>query len=83
MSITRSFSFDPAELTVSVGTTVTWTNTDSTEHTVTSGTPGTRSGVFDGTVAAGGTFSFRFTTAGTFTYFCRFHPTMRGTIVVR
>jgi plastocyanin len=73
-----SFSFQPASLTINVGQTVTWTNNSTMAHTVTSDT-----GVWDsGTLNAGGTFSFTFTTPGTYTYHCAFHSSMTGTIVV-
>jgi plastocyanin len=62
-----------------VGTTVTWTNTDSTSHTTTSDAIGWNSGI----VARGRQFSFAFQTAGTFPYHCDIHPGMVGTVVVR
>lgn len=72
-------AYAPDEVTVAVGTTVTWTNTDSTSHTTTSDTTGWNSGI----VAPGGQYSFAFQTAGTFPYHCAIHPGMIGTIVVR
>jgi len=72
------FSFSPVSLTVSAGTTVTWTNNDSTAHTVTLDDGSAASG----DIAGGATFQHTFTTAGTFTYHCRIHPTMTATIVV-
>jgi len=73
-----NFAFQPASLQVAVGATVTWTNADSTAHTVTSDT-----GAFDsGSLAPGASFSQTFTTAGTFTYHCQIHPFMTATIVV-
>jgi len=73
-----NFAFQPASLQVAVGATVTWTNADSTAHTVTSDT-----GAFDsGPLAPGASFSQTFTTAGTFTYHCQIHPFMTATIVV-
>lgn len=72
------FAFDPASLDVAAGTTVTWTNQDSTQHTVTAA-----DGSFEsGAIAEGGTFSQTFDTPGTYAYACRFHPTMKGTITV-
>jgi plastocyanin len=74
-----SFSFQPAALTVSVGTTVTWTNNDSANHTVTAD-----DGAFtSGTLGTGGTFSQTFATAGTFAYHCSLHSSMKGTITVQ
>jgi plastocyanin len=77
------FKFGKTALDVAKGTVVTWTNKDGTGHTVSSGTPPTKDGKFDGQVAPGGTFSFTFSEAGTFKYFCAIHNTMTGTITVR
>lgn len=81
----QNTAFVPASLTVPAGTTVTWTNKDSFEHTVTSGTPNAPDGKFDsGTIASGKTFSFKFDTKGTYSYYCKVHPeVMVGTIVVQ
>ena len=74
----RDFAFSPATISVPVGTTVTWTNEDSEQHTATS-----TSGVWDsGILDTGGTFSFTFNTPGSFPYWCALHPSMRGTVVV-
>jgi len=72
-------AFVPDDLNITVGTTVTWMNTDSTSHTSTSDGAGWNSG----TVAPGRQFSFAFQTAGTFPYHCAIHPGMVGTVVVR
>lgn len=73
------FAFSPASITVKKGTTVTWTNNDSSEHTVTrTGNTGPDSQLF----GKGETFSYTFTEAGTFNYFCEPHPSMKGTVVV-
>jgi plastocyanin len=72
-------AYNPPELTVAVGTTVTWTNTDVVSHTSTSDATGWNSG----TIAPGGQFSFAFPTAGTFSYHCAIHPGMVGTVVAR
>lgn len=77
--------FDPAELSVKTGTVVSWTNSDSAAHTVTSGqasdtTPGT---LFDsGLIKPGKTFQFTFTKTGTQDYFCSVHPWMTGKVTV-
>lgn len=71
-----NFAFSPATLTVPKGTTVTWTNEDSSSHTVTGGD-------FDsGTLAKGESYSHSFDEAGTFDYTCTIHPSMRGTLIV-
>lgn len=81
----QNISFKPASITVSVGTTIKWTNKDNTIHTVTSGTPGSPDGLFDsGNLSNGGTFSFTFNTKGTFQYYCKPHQSsMKGTVVVQ
>jgi plastocyanin len=72
------FAFDPAELSVAAGTTVTWTNRDTVPHTATGD-----DGSFDtGTLDPGASASHTFATAGTFAYFCAFHPNMTGTVIV-
>ena len=72
-----NFTFEPAQLTVKVGTTVTWTNRDDIPHTVVS------AGKFRSkTMDTDGTFSFTFTTAGEYKYFCSLHPHMTGTVKV-
>jgi len=74
----RDLTFDPMIITVSSGTTVTWYNNDTVDHTVTS-TAGPAS--FDsGVMAPGDTFSFTFTEAGTYDYYCTIHPSMRGQV---
>ena len=71
------------DLTVPVGTTVAWTNRDRAPHTATSGTPSGRTAHFDsGTLATDARFSFTFTEAGTFPYFCVIHPSMTATVTV-
>jgi plastocyanin len=73
-----NFAFSPAELTVPVGSKVTWTNNQATNHTVTSDT-----GAFGSpTLAQGDTFEFTFTQAGQFPYHCSIHTTMTATIIV-
>jgi len=73
------FAFAPATLTVAPGTTVTWTNQGPTVHTATSDT-----GVWDShTLKAGGTFSFTFKQAGTYSYHCSIHPRMTAQIIVQ
>ena len=71
--------FDPAELVVGVGTTVTWSNDDSTRHTITAS-----SGTFDsGDLKSGQDFSYTFDESGTFEYGCTIHPFMKGTVTVK
>jgi plastocyanin len=76
-----NFSFSPATLTVAVGTTVTWTNQDDIPHTVvsTDDPRAFRSKVLD----TDEKFTYTFTKAGSFAYFCSIHPKMTGTVVVK
>jgi plastocyanin len=79
----KLFTFKPSLLEVLVGTTVVWTNGDAIEHSVTHGTPEKLGGAFDsGFFAKGQTFSFTFTEAGEYPYFCKRHNSMRGIIKV-
>ena len=74
-----NFAFSPATLTITAGDTVTWTNEDAVVHTATSTT-----GAFDsGDLDQGESFSFTFTTPGTYAYLCTPHPSMTGQIVVQ
>lgn len=64
-------SFTPSNITVEIGTTVTWTNNSTLTHTVTSGTNGQHDGKFDsGNIAPDGQFSYQFTEVGTYNYYC-------------
>ncbi|AFS81252.1 blue (type1) copper domain-containing protein [Candidatus Nitrosopumilus koreensis AR1] len=76
--------YDPEVITVSVGDTVQWENADNTVHTATSGQPPTdATGVFDSEMmSAGDSFEFTFTEAGSYDYYCTFHPWMVGTVNV-
>ena len=72
------FAFSPKTITVTVGDTVTWTNSDPTAHTATAD-----DGSFDtGTLGNGATGSATFATAGTFAYHCSIHRQMTATLVV-
>jgi plastocyanin len=72
-----NFTFAPAALSVKVGTTVTWKNQDDIPHTVVS------AGKFKSkALDTDDSFSFTFTAAGDYTYFCSLHPHMTGTIKV-
>jgi plastocyanin len=81
----QNISYNPSSMTVTHGTTVTWTNKDGITHTVTSGTPGSPDGAFNsGDIGPGGTFQHTFATAGTFHYYCMHHPSvMQATIIVQ
>ena len=74
----KGFAFNPQEVTVKVGTTVTWTNMDSAGHDVKAADGSWGSD----TLANGQSFSKVFDQAGTYAYVCTFHPKMTGTIIV-
>ena len=96
--ITMSLKFMPTDITVKVGDTVTWQNGETIGHTITSGQwgevngatglRGTQApdGMFDHKLSAmgqeGDTFSFTFTEAGTFLYYCQPHLTMNAKVIV-
>jgi plastocyanin len=74
-----NFVFGPQTITVPVGTTVTWTNSDDIPHTSVS-----TEGVFKSKVLdTDEKFSYTFTKAGTYPYYCTIHPKMTGTVVVQ
>ncbi len=74
----KNFAFSPATITVTAGSTVVWSNSDSIQHDIT----------FDGGSIASSvlnhndTFSHTFPTAGTYHYICSIHPFMHGTVIV-
>ena len=74
-----NFSFGPVAITVSVGTTVTWINRDDIPHTVVSTDKVFKSKVLD----TDEKFSYTFTKAGEYPYFCSIHPKMTGKVVVQ
>lgn len=76
----QNFSFSPASITVKKGTTVTWTNQDSTAHTITE-TDG-QTGPKSSNLAQGQSYAFTFNSTGTFHYDCSIHPNMTGTVTV-
>ena len=74
-----NFSFTPPTITVPLGATVTWINRDDIPHTVVS-----TDGVFKSKVRdTDEKFSYTFTKAGTYSYFCSVHPKMTGKVVVQ
>ncbi len=81
-------TFSADTLKIRPNTVVVWTNTDKLFHTVTSGSykDEERGARFDSgnssLIAAGEKWEHKFTTAGTFDYFCRLHPRMMGQVVV-
>jgi plastocyanin len=78
----RGSRFDPGEVTVTAGGTVTFTNEDSIPHTVTAGTPDAPGDAFDASIGGGETVTLTFDAPGEVDYFCRIHRAMTGTVVV-
>ena len=74
----ENFTFEPAEITVPVGTTVAWVNHDDIPHTVTSDEKLFKSPALD----TDDRFTMTFDKAGTYPYFCGLHPHMTGNVVV-
>jgi plastocyanin len=74
----KNTAFNAATITVKPGDKVTWTNNDSVTHTVTLDD----NSVDSGDLAAGSTFDHAFAGAGTFTYHCKIHSSMHGTVTV-
>ena len=75
-----NFAFDPTPVTVKTGGKITWTNNDSAPHTATADDQKS----FDtGTLNTAKSKTITFSKPGTYTYFCRFHPFMHGTVIVR
>jgi plastocyanin len=74
----QNMAFVPNTITVTAGTTITWTNKDAIAHTVTSNTALFNSG----SLATGKTFTYTFSAAGTYSYYCSIHPTMVASVTV-
>jgi len=74
-----NFTFSPKELTVAVGTTVKWVNHDDIPHTIVEKKTTFRSKALD----TDDSYSFTFTSAGDFDYFCGLHPHMVGKVIVK
>lgn len=81
----ENFQFRPANVTITAGQSVSWSNNSSAVHNVTADDGSFASGaiaVANGELG-GGSFTHRFETAGTFAYHCSIHPQMTGTVVVQ
>jgi plastocyanin len=74
-----NLAFNPASITASVGDTITWTNNDSAQHTATVTSDPTCT---TETLSNGASGGIVFNTAGSYEFFCKIHPTMKGTIEV-
>jgi plastocyanin len=76
-----NFTFNPPTLTIAAGTQVTWVNHDDVPHTV---THSVKPRLFDsGTMDTDDQYAHKFTTPGTYDYFCALHPRMTGKIIVK
>jgi plastocyanin len=79
----KVFQFQPKVIEVHAGATVTWTNDDNIDHTVTSGTPDAPDGAFaSAPFGKGKSFTATFDKPGEYVYFCSKHKSMHGTIKV-
>lgn len=82
-ALIKVFQFQPKDITVKVGTKIIWTNGDDIEHSVTAGAPGKETKTFDsGFFKKDGTWEMTFSQAGTFEFFCKRHPSMKGKVIV-
>jgi plastocyanin len=75
----ENFTFNPAEITIKSGTTVTWQNADDIPHSIVEDAVKFRSAAFDSSEK----FSMTFTDPGEVGYFCGLHPHMKGKVIVR
>ena len=74
----QNMAFGPDTLRIAAGTKVTWSNADGMTHTVTE-----LNAMFDsGNLPSGKSFSYTFTTVGSFKYYCVIHPGMKGVVIV-
>jgi plastocyanin len=76
--VVDNFNFAPADASVPVGSTITWTNRDDVPHNIVSTERKFKSPVLD----TGERFSHRFDAPGTYQYFCSLHPKMTGQVIV-
>lgn len=77
----QDFAFNQKIINIKKGDTIIWTNKDSAPHTVTAVT-GDNGGPASETLNKNKAFSFTFNNIGTFNYYCVFHPSMTGSVVV-
>ena len=74
----KNFAFDPASITVKVGSTVRWENKDSVPHRILFA-----DGTYSQVLAASDSWSRKIDKAGTYDYSCTIHPSMQGTVIVQ
>jgi plastocyanin len=75
----KSLAFQPNRIEITAGTTVTWTNNDPLDHSVTAVDRSFDSGL----IHSGRSWSHTFTTPGTYQFFCQPHPFMKGVVIVK
>ena len=73
----KNLEYSPDSVTIKAGETVVWTNKDDRDHTVTA------KDFTSGTISVGDTYEHKFDKAGTYAYSCKYHPRMKGTVVVK
>jgi plastocyanin len=81
----QNFAFNPASITVPKGTTVTWVNQDTTDHTIVNDAQGsTAQGALftSNSLSRGGSYSYTFENPGTYPYHCSIHMAMKATVIV-
>ena len=81
----QNFAFNPASMTVPKGTTVTWVNQDTAEHTIVNDAQGpvARGALFTSNpLPKGASYTYTFDTTGTYPYHCSLHPSMKATVIV-
>jgi plastocyanin len=78
----QDLAYSPAQITISKGQSVTWTNQDSRDHTVKSA-DGSPASFTSPNLSPGQSFTQSFPTPGTYPYGCAYHPRMKGTITVK
>ncbi|MBC8105540.1 MAG: cupredoxin family copper-binding protein [Anaerolineae bacterium] len=73
-----NMKFEPADLQITVGDSVEWTNNDDRDHNVTA-----KDGSFKSSnLSVGATYKYSFKTAGKFAYGCSLHPRMKASVTV-
>ena len=76
----KGFAFNPSTITISRGTKVKWIQSDVAPHTITSIADDVLNSPF---LSEGQIYSYTFSEGGTFEYYCKNHPTMKGTVIVK
>jgi plastocyanin len=81
----QNFAFNPASITITKGTTVTWVNEDTTNHQIVNDAQGSiaQGALFTSdSLPKGASYSFKFDNPGTYSYHCSIHPSMKATVIV-